>query len=301
MRIKTFGSRYLLAQIDRIDQGFRDLDHELVEENPELIYCNDAGHHLQALEFKKKWPQAKLILNILDLPFHCKEIDDIILNLSIILPQADYITTISHTVAMQMFQCIPSTQQKGVSVIYQPIKPVYPLNLQRNDRLLMVGRLNDPNKRFNVALEVASLSNKIIDVVGPEDPTPFAKPHYRKFINYLGIIDDERLNIEYNSHSAVLITGKIEGLCLPLIESLAVKTPVLVCEDMTTATEFAPKEFISHVNLFDLNQKLEYVVSGCDKVKEILDIYSEKYIKRFAPYRIAQNIVDLYEKQKRTN
>ena len=298
MRIKSLGARYILSQVDRIEDGFKLLGHELVEENPDIIYVNDAGYHKEGTELKKKYPTAKLILNTLDLPWHCREINEILNKLNVSFYYADAITTISSIVGVQILNTFTNTQKNGVSVIYQPAKPVSCLNLERRDRFLFVGRACDPNKRFNVGLELAGLSNRIIDVVGPEDPTEISRPQYRKFINYLGLVSDEQLNKEYNTHFATLVTGKIEGLSLSLIESLITKTPVICCEDMATANELCPKEFISRTNLYDMSEKVRFIASGHPSIKKALDEYSEKYKEQFSNKSVANNIIEIYGKIK---
>jgi glycosyltransferase involved in cell wall biosynthesis len=298
LRIKTFGAiGNTLCQLPRINEALLKNDFiEFAEENPDLIYVNDAGFHTEGIELKKKYPASKLILNVLDIPFHCKEIQDIVNNLGNNFHYADAITTISESVKKQMLYIFPGLQVKGLSVIYQPIKPVFPLDIERTSNLLFVGRANDSNKRFNLAMEIAALSARILDVVGPEDPTNSVKYNYRKFINYMGLLEDEALNKEYNSHAATIISSKNEGLCLPLIESLCCKTPVVCCESMTTASELCPPEFISKESLFDLYEKLVFVTNGSKKVLDRLNECSEAYLQRFSPQQIANNIINTYGK-----
>jgi glycosyltransferase involved in cell wall biosynthesis len=295
-KILTLGARgNILCQLNRIDKGLKSLGHELTDINPDIIYVNDAGYHLEGIELKKKYPNAKLILNILDIPFHCKEVRDIIANLNNNFYSADIVTTISETVRLQMINIFPQLQKRGIPIIYQPIKPVRPLNLERNSNLLAIGRQNDPNKRFNIALELAVFTGRIINVVGPEDPSNILPPnklHYKKYINYLGVLSDEDLNIQYNTCAAVLITSKWEGLNLPLIESLSCKTPVVCCEDMSTSLEFCPSEFICRASLYDMSEKLSYIINKNISLEKILIDTSIKYLDIFCDKSIANNILN---------
>lgn len=296
LKIKSFGALGENCQLNRINNGFLLLGHEIVEnEDCDLIFVNDTGYHKEGIEYKKKFPNSKLILSILDLPFHVKEFNQIIDNLNQNFYNADAITTISETVKSQMYSYLSISNKIPFGVIYQPIKPVYPLNLEKKDRFLFVGRACDSNKRFNIGLELAGLTNKIIDVVGSEDPTMMSKPQYRKFINYLGVIPDEQLNIEYNTHLATLVTGKVEGISLSLIESLCAQTPVICLDDMATVYEFCPSNFISRVNLYDLSEKFRYIQSGNPEIKNTLNKYSEKYSEQFSPKQVANNIIKVYE------
>ena len=301
-KILTLGARgNILCQVNRIDKGLKSIGCELVTENLDIIYANDAGNHKEAIALKKKYPSAKLILNVLDVPLHLSNIRDIIADLNNNFYSADIVTTISETVRLQMLNIFPQLQKRGVPVIYQPIKPVKPLNLKRNDNLLAIGRVCDSNKRFNIALELAVTSGRVINVVGPEDPSNILPPnkfHYKKYINYLGVLSDKDLNIQYNTCAALLITSKIEGLCLPLCEGLITKTPILCCDDMQTAQELCPLIFISNNNLFDLSDKLTYITSGSEEINRVLTEYSDKYIKQFSPQSIAQNIINNYDPNK---
>ncbi len=295
LKIKSLGGRGELCQISRIDDGFKMLGHELVDENPDLIYVNDHNYHKEGIELKKKYPTAKLILNCLDLPKHCKEYQQICDELSLNFYFCDAITTISNTVKEQMLSVFPHTQKNGISVIYQPVKPVKPVKLD-SAGISVFGRQNDGNKRFSLSLQSAMIAGLNIKVVGPEDPTQFLTPQYKKICKYVGLVSDKQLNVEYNNSSVVLICGVVEGISLSLIEALICKVPVVCCSDMQTAREFCPTEFICEPNPFNIADKIKYVTSGDERISKILDEYSEKYQKQFAPETIAWNIIQTYEK-----
>lgn len=295
-KILTLGGRGPLCQQDRVDDGFKLLGHELVQESPNFIYCNDYNHHAKGIELKKKYPNSKLILNTLDLPSHVKEYGDILDQLSINFYQADAFTTISETVKEQMLSKFPHIQKKGVDVIYQPIKNVKPLNLKRNSNLMILGRVLDANKRAILSIYATKLSSLVLDVYGTDNIDLVLEQEYKKIVKYGGLLTDKQLNIEYNSHAAVLITSQNEGLCLPLVEAICSKTPVVCCSDMTTSHEFCPPEFICEPTPFSIYDKIKYVTSGDIKIQKILDEYSEKYLKQFSPESVAYNIVKSYEK-----
>lgn len=297
LKIKVFGAAgNILCQIPRIITGLKELGHELVEdESCDFIFCNDPSEFEFAINYKKKYPNSKLILNILDCPIHIRDFNNWKDKVGMQLFFADKITCISETVKKHLFNIFPFVQQKWGGVIYNPIKPVYPLNLERNNRFLFVSRACDLNKRFSIALELAAMLNKTIDVVGHENPTNISKPNLQKYINYLGELSDEELNKAYNNHELVMVTGKIEGLSLSLIESLCTKTPVICLEDMDTALELCPKEFISKSSIYDLYNKYLFIKSSDPIIKKKLDEYSEKYLIKFSPISIANNIIKVYE------
>lgn len=302
MKIKSLGARgNILTQISRIEDGFLSLGHELVNDSePQFIYCNDKGVHQEGIELKKKYPKAKLILNTLDLAQHCEEHRDICDQLSLNFYFADAITTISETVKEQMLSAFPHTQKAGISVVYQPIKSVKPLKLEKNGKMAVFGRQLDKNKNFPLAMNAAIIANMDIDVIGPEDPTTFSLKHDKNYKRcyYKGLVSDKQLNIEYNEASVVLMCSGIEGIGLSMIESLCVKTPVVCVSTMSTSKEFAPPEFICEPNPFAIADKIKYVTSGDEKISKILDEYSERYLKIFSPESVANNIVSVYEKIK---
>jgi hypothetical protein len=70
MIIFTCGSRFYGGQVDRVDNGFIELGHEVNTDqyNINLIYANDPGHFSDAIYLKTFNKNARLILNVLDVP-----------------------------------------------------------------------------------------------------------------------------------------------------------------------------------------------------------------------------------------
>ncbi len=298
MKIKCFGHRGILGQVSRIENGFTLLGHELVDEYPDLIFANDKSSHLEAIQYKKKYPNAKLILSVQDLGNHCSDHKQIIDDLTINLMQADAVTTISETVKEQMLSVFPFLQKNGISTIYQPIKAVEPLKRERTSNLMALGRLSDPNKRIGLAIQAVAIYGGHLDLYGPDDITNFINREYKNFFTYKGIVSDKELNEAYNTHTAVLVTSLNEGINLPAIESLVCKTPLVCCSDMSTSKELIPKEFICETTPFSIADKIKYVTNGSKEINDILDEYSEKYIKQFSPESVSFNIIKCYEKIK---
>jgi len=300
-KIKTFASRGVLCQIDRIEDGFRLLGHEIVNDGEvNFIYCNDQSTHKQAIEYKRLYPKSKLILNTLDLPFHLPDYRFIIDDLTLNLMQADAVTTISETVKNQMLSAFPFLQKNGITTIFQPIKAIKPLKLERNGKTAVFGRQSDINKGFLTALRGTIMADTTISIIGSENPINSIKPEYKNYCEYKGLVDDKKLNIEYNSCSCVLICSEVEGLCLPLIEGLVSKTPVVCLSRMQTAKEFCPPQFICDGNEFTIGDKIKSLISAYNNKEEwifkILDEYSERYLKQFSPESVAYNIVKVFQK-----
>ena len=70
IKISIFGADGYTCQMPRIKEAMQSLGHILSEDSPDLIYSNDPRGYAEALKLKKKYPNAYLILNFLDVPWH---------------------------------------------------------------------------------------------------------------------------------------------------------------------------------------------------------------------------------------
>ena len=96
IKVSVFGSDGYTCQIPRIKQGLEALGHVLSQDHPDLIYANDPKGYDEALSLKKKYPNAYLILNFLDIPWHLPNVEQQTKLLSKhYFLQADSLTTIS--------------------------------------------------------------------------------------------------------------------------------------------------------------------------------------------------------------
>ena len=74
IKVCILGSDGYTCQIPRIKEGMESLGHILSENSPDLIYSNDPKGYEKALILKEKYPNAYLIFNFLDIPWHIKKI-----------------------------------------------------------------------------------------------------------------------------------------------------------------------------------------------------------------------------------
>jgi len=122
IKVSILGSDGYVCQIPRIKEGIKELGHILSDESPDLIYSNDPRGYEKALQLKRKYPKAYLILNFLDIPWHMpniqKQTELLVKNFFL---KADVITAISFKVKKD----IGKFYDKKVHVIYNPIKDVY--------------------------------------------------------------------------------------------------------------------------------------------------------------------------------
>lgn len=241
MKINLHGATHWGSQLPRIEQGFIELGHTITPYSHEadLVYANN-GPYDQILADKCAGQiKGKVILTLLDIPLHLGasfDYDKIREQLS----QADAITVISEYVKWQVKEYLGLDSH----VIYNPIKPIRrdpTVQLKERKRFAHIGRKSDPNKRHALGVyAVQSLGHKHSDVLLVGNELGWG--------DYLGVLDDENLNSVYNSVDFVLCTSKIEGLCLPVLESMAAGVIPVVCNDMTTRRELLPPDLFSEYN-----------------------------------------------------
>ena len=285
IKVTVFGWDGFTCQIPRIKEAMLDLGHNLSEDSPELIYCNDPIDFQKAIDLKKKHPKAFLILNILDIPWHFPNISKLIETWKSLLLKADAITTISLKVKNDLSNFL----DKKIYVIYNPVKDVYfDEKIKKNNMFLYVGRANDPIKR--IGLVHGSLTKiegglKNIKICGSENPG---------FGNYLGVVSDEILNELYNSSKYVYLPSKAEGIGLTMIEAMICGAIPIMCTDNLTAKEFAPKDFICEPNLQSIVDKISELNKDYKNKRDLALDYGKKYKLQFNKKKIAENIIDIF-------
>lgn len=284
MNIALFGSECLYCQLPRIKEGLLLVNQTINYDNPDIIYANDPQHFEEAIKLKKE-KNGFLILNILDIPWHIKEFNEVIQKWEKLLKNADAVTTISYTVKKDLEKII----NQKVYVIYNPCKDVtYNKDIIKNNLFLYVGRANDPNKRINLVYETLNyIQNGIssIKICGSENPN---------FGNYLGLVSDNDLNYLYNSSQYTFLTSKNEGIGLSMIESMICGSIPITCGDNKTAYEFCPKEFIVEPTPKAILEKLIELNSNYIYYQNISINYGKKYQELFNKINIAKNIINVY-------
>jgi len=286
IKVCILGADGYVCQIPRIKEGMEALGHSLSENSPDLIYANDPRGYVKALNLKKKYPKAFLILNFLDIPWHRPNIrEETAMLASNYFQKADALTTISFKVKKDLEEFY----KKEIRVIYNPIKDVfYDKNIQKNNTFLYVGRVFDPIKRFNLVRESLlkiTDGEKKLKVCGLKNPN---------FGNYLGLIKDDELNKVYNSSKYVLLPSKAEGLGLPMIEGMICGAIPITCSDNLTAKEFSPTKFICEPDAQSIVNKIEELDSNYDANRKVALEFGVKYKIQFDKKTIAKNIIDIF-------
>ena len=282
MKISVFG---MSPFSNLIKEGFTKLGHEISDENPELIYANDPRGYKEAIQIKKKYKEAPLIFNLLDIPWHMPNIQQQTkLLVNQFLNQADFVSVISLKVKKDLSQFF----NKKIHVIYNPIKDVYyDEKILKNNMFLFVGRANDPIKRFDLVRDTLIKIKdgiKKIKVCGAENPN---------FGNYLGYVSDEELNNLYNSTQFVLLPSKAEGIGLPMIESMICGALPITCSDNETAKEFLPRDFICAPNPKSMLEHIKKLENEYANKRNLAFEFGKRYKEKFNKSSIAKNILNI--------
>ena len=290
IKVSVLGSDGYTCQIPRIKEGMELLGHTLSEDSPDLIYSNDPKGYEKALILKEKYPNAYLIFNFLDIPWHIENIErQTKLLVKNFFLKADAVSVISSKVQKDMAKFY----DKKIHVIYNPIKDVYfDEKIKKDNMFLYVGRANDPIKRIKLVHDsIIKIPEglKNIKICGSENPG---------FGNYVGVVSDKDLNKLYNSSKFVLLPSKAEGIGLSMIEGMICGTIPVTCSDNLTAKEFSPSEFICEPNAQSIVNKIEELDKEYETKREMALKLGEKYKIQFDKKTIAKNIIDIFNSEK---
>ena len=282
MRISVFG---LKPFSKLLEEGFKKLGHTISSENPDLIFSNDPRGYDKSLFLKKMNPNAILIFNVLDIPWHMPNIEkQTNFLVKHYLLKADFVTVISFKVQKDLAQF---TNIK-TKVIYNPRRDVYhDSNIKKDNSFLFVGRANDPVKRINLVYDsLLKIENalKNLKICGEQDPG---------FGNYLGYVSDEKLNELYNSSKYVLLPSKAEGIGLPMIEAMICGSIPILCSDNKTAKEFSIDDFICKPNVVSIVGKINDLDKNYSSKREMALELGKKYRDMFNKVSIAKNILNI--------
>ena len=285
-KVAILGADGYTCQIPRIKEGMKALGYIVTKDSPDLIYSNDPRGYEEALALKKKYLNAYLILNFLDIPWHLPNIEkQTELLFKHYFAEADAVTTISYKVQKDMKRFY----NKKIHVIYNPIKDVYFDNkIKKNNSFLFVGRANDPIKRIKLVHESISLIPNGLNnlkICGSENPG---------FGNYLGVVSDKDLNVLYNSSKFILLPSKAEGLGLPMIEGMICGSIPITCSDNLTSKEFSPQNFICEPDPISISNKILELDKKYEDNRDLALKLGKKYKELLDKKNIAKNIINIF-------
>jgi len=298
LKIYCEGARFHSGQIQRIEQGFRELGHEVTPyvSEADLLYVNNPpfGQVLADKAGGRLKPGAKVICDVQDIPHHIPSFDKAVLAAS--LAQADAVTAISETTK----QDVEAIGVKVHGIVYQPIMPIVRTGIKTYPyKVLFVGRVNDRNKGSlyaAAALQNLGFNPTEIVTVGMEPPA------YRG--DFWGVANEAQLNALYNSVDFVCCFSRFEGIGLPMIEAMAAGAIPLVCNDLSTRQEFLPSSLFPEYDAIERTpQSLSLFIArylqdndAMDKMKARLYAhYTTRWQEPFSPRGVAKRIIGVYE------
>jgi hypothetical protein len=296
MKIYTDGAKHWGGQLPRIEEGFKELRHNITPyiSEADLVYSNNPWWDQIIKDKNEGKIKGKIILNVLDVPVHLQDYD--VKKLQAQLHCADAITSISAWTSnsVERYCGLPS------KIIYNPIKPVgYKPEIREKPffKFAHVGRRYDQNKRASVgffAVQILGFTSNDVCLIGNESG----------WGNYMGVINDNDLNTVYNSVDFVLATGKIEGIGLPAIEAMACGAIPVLCNDLTTLEEFFPKNIFPEYHEVEPNPPsvarfIARYINNSEAMQEmklrLLNHYNKNWMSKFSGYSVARSIIDTYD------
>tara|TARA_Y100000114_G_scaffold157281_1_gene188816 strand:+ start:18337 stop:19185 length:849 start_codon:yes stop_codon:yes gene_type:complete len=281
LKVKLYGAKEYWCQIPRIAEGFKGIGHKIVTgDDYDFVYANNFDYSSVDSEHKDSALSNSgfKIFNVLDIPPHIPDFP--IERLKEELSQANIVTCISEPVKEQLRDI-----GIGAPVIWNPIKDVFfDSSMERKINCLYVGRFSDPNKRFDLLQNIEKC------VVGPTGGSTSG--------NYLGLVSDVSLNQLYNSAKIVALPSKFEGLGLPALEAMAAGAVPLVCKDNPNSS-LCPDFCVAEPTVESVTFTYNSLVNHFTHYQSvIIDEWTPWVQQKFSKFSIAQNIINLYKKNK---
>ncbi len=123
---------------------------------------------------------------------------------------------------------------------------------------------------------------------------------------YYGVQSAQSLNEAYNSVNFVLCTSAVEGLCLPVLEAMAVGVVPVVCRDMTTRTELLPPDLFPEYEAVEPDPRsiavfLSFYLNDESGLRlenlkgRLHDHYQRVWAERVSPAGVAKRVLSVYE------
>lgn len=282
MKIKILGNNdNIMSGVPQIIQGFKELGHEIVTDNPDMIY-HPTGFFEELIDEGERYPEAITVGCLLDAnptnPYWPAE------KVKDQLKSIDHAVTISHTARKQIL----ARTGEDTSVVYYPIKPVTQEKYEaRGLDFICVGRIYSENKRFYLVeefLKAVSYNKDYLVTAGPEQ-SPFGY--------YAGVMRNETLNILYNSAKYLLFFSSHEGLGLSPIEAICAGCIPILCNDNECVEEFGLELFAANPDPVSLAAKLKSIEENRQEYIACMDALRPVFLEQFNGKKVAENILNV--------
>jgi glycosyltransferase involved in cell wall biosynthesis len=305
-RIKTFGFRGSWGQIFRVEQGFRNIGCTIAEEGEDFdfIYSNALLPDQKTVDCKRATGKP-LIWHVHDLPAfegtaHQRSIEKLTVHRNITIATADQITVNTRFVARQLETY---WGYQGAKVVGQPIQVDPDADgfraRPRRNLAVIIGRLNDPLKNTELALQALSRLRSPPDLAMIWAGKPKKKPHSffrRHRIKHYCEIPANQLATVIKSAKMLLAPSLFEGLGLPPIEALALGTPCIVSDIPVKREVFdsTPVLFHDPNSAEDLARAIQQLLSNEELGWQMVERFASK-VDFYTPDAHAANICTIYE------
>lgn len=294
----VFGGGGITGQIDRIISGLEQFGLEVNNGDEDIDFIFHGNHWYKEAEpyiDNIKYSRVLKIFNVLDIPVHIKDFN--YNKHKELLLKADVITCISEFVKNQikLFYGLDA-----INIGY-PIKDLVPATVKTPYRYLSIGRLSDPNKSCYIgqlALKHAGIPEDQIALIGPEPPPA-------NYGHWFGSVSDQDLCNFYSSAEYLIAPSHIEGLCLPVIESICSGVIPIVFSDMTTRPELLGEiDFYNSIERGYENMSKSIKYLEANKIEKVfvkyqLNSLAKKYAVKYNKLTVAKNIIDIISKSRK--
>lgn len=144
--------------------------------------------------------------------------------------KSDAVVCISENTKRDLLRFVPDVDPQKVHVIYNGVDTVFRQleNVKKKDFALFVGR-RDAYKNFTSIIKpLADCGVPLVIVGSPLSNDEMALLEETKIsYEYLGVVDNEKLNLLYNEALCLLFPSLYEGFGLPVVEAQMAGCPVI--------------------------------------------------------------------------
>jgi len=282
---KCFGWGGETGQIQRIRQGFEQIGLIETDFSPDLIYSNDVGSHPAAIGMKRRYPESKLILNVLDIPEFLLPNGYSLDNTRELLSYADAVTSISEHTRRQVKKFFGIDSK----VVFNPIMDIEYSPSDKNVKYLHVGRRYDSNKAYPLVRELFTddLNSDELIEIGPDQGS---------IGKYVGVVSEKELSEYYSAADFCFMPSEHEGLLLPALESMKCGCLPVISAKLTTREELLPRDVFPEYNYTETNKQtlLNFVrtVDVSSLSEKLMDYFEVEHKDKFTPIGVAKRILE---------
>ena len=286
MKVLVLGYRGKFNMTERIEESFKKLGHELVDNNPDfLIHLTGGFQDAQDIYNKCKIKPVRLycLLDVdtdKDITWYSQVKKD--------LEDCEIPCVISETVKTQVKQILKI--EKEINVVHFPLADEFSfLNYFKTIEFLYSGRVYAKNKNFQLVLETLDclkVSRNSLVVCGTEKgPTEtFVDSQPYDIVNKL-----------FNSCRFLLSPSSFEGTNMNMIQSVITNTFPILNKECQVNYEFGLSEFCAEPTPQAMAKKINEIVTNEKYYYDILSELRPILLEKFKLENVVKRIICLYD------